>query len=245
LPEIHPAALNAFGRPMRIRKPAKDAITLLFRAALVNKRITCHIPEHGNSDLVIIMDNKPWHIYVGEIPYSEKGTFWVSFESDPYLKRTKANIYGRCLPCIQHLYSQLKEEAAEIDLGNAFHCWKVTTVLNGIDECLSLLSEFEKRFPEGHVYGKLGTGRPLSETKVVVFHTEDEATGEQVRRRVEACLPTVNEDAEVVVSRACAVLYGEILGDWRGWLPVTPIKHPERAGALLERIRKALFWSVV
>jgi hypothetical protein len=47
------------------------------------------------------MDDKTWHIYVGEIPHSEKGAFWVSFESEP---------------------------------GNAFHCWKVTAVLNGIDE---------------------------------------------------------------------------------------------------------------
>jgi hypothetical protein len=191
------------------------------------------------------MNDKSWHIYVGEIPHSEKGGFWVSFESEPDLKKTRANIYGRCLPCIQHLYHQLKRGATEIDLGNAFHCWKVTAVLNGIEECLSLLAEYEKKFPEGHVYGKFGTGRPLSETKVVVFHTEDEAAREEVRRRVEACLPTVNQDAEIIVSRACAVLYADILGDWRAWQPVTPIKHPERAGALLERIRKALYWSSV
>ena len=191
------------------------------------------------------MDNNSWHIYVGEIPYSEKGTFWVSFESDPNLKKTKANIYGTCLPCIQHLYHQLKGGATEVDLGNAFHCWKVTAVLDGIDECLSLLAEFEKKFPKGHVYGKFGTGRSLSETRVVVFHTEDEAAGEEVRRRIEACLPAVNKEAEIIVSRACAVLYGEILGDWREWQPVTPIKHPEKTGPLLARIRKALFWSVV
>jgi hypothetical protein len=191
------------------------------------------------------MDDKTWHIYVGEIPHSEKGTFWVSFESEPDLKKTRANIYGRCLPCIQHLYRQLKEGSREIDLGNAYHCWKVTAVLNGIDECLSLLGEYEKKFPKGHVYGKFGTGRPLSDTKVVVFHTEDEAVREEVRSRVGACLPAVSKDAEIIVSRACAVLYQEILGDWREWQPVTPIRHPERVGVLLERIRKALFLSVV
>jgi len=191
------------------------------------------------------MDDTSWHVYVGEIPHSEKGSFWVSFESEPDLKKTKADIYGRCLPCIQYLYHQLKEGAKEIALGNAFHCWKVTAVLKGIDECLSLLAGYEKRFPECHVHGKFGTGRPLSETKVVVFHTEDEASTEEVRRRVQACLPAVNKDAQIIVSRACAVLYGEILGDWREWRSVTPIKHPERVGALLQRIRKTLFWSVV
>jgi hypothetical protein len=62
------------------------------------------------------MTERGLHIYVGEIPYSEKGSFWVSFESDPNLKRTRADIYGKCLPCIQHLYSQLKEGVTEIDL---------------------------------------------------------------------------------------------------------------------------------
>lgn len=191
------------------------------------------------------MDERPWHIYLGEIPHSDKGAFWVSFESEPDLKKTKANIYGKCLPCIQHLYHQLRKGATEIDLGNAFQCWKVTVVLKGIDACLSLLAEFEKKFAEGHVYGKLGTGRPLSETKVVVFHTEEQAAADELKRRVEACLPAVDKDGEIRISRACAVLYEEILGDWREWRPVTPVKHPERTGMLLERIRKTLFWSVV
>jgi hypothetical protein len=191
------------------------------------------------------MINRTWHIYVGEIPHTEKGSFWVSFESEPNLRKTKANIYGRCLPCIQHLYHQLREGATEIDLGNAYRCWKVTAVLKGIDECLSLLAAYEKKFPEGHVYGKFGTGHHLSETRVVVFHTEDEDARDEVRRRAEACLQEVNRGAEIIVSRACSVLYEEILGDWREWQPVTPVKHPERAGPLLERIREALFWSVV
>ncbi|MCX5877966.1 MAG: hypothetical protein NTY44_02500 [Deltaproteobacteria bacterium] len=107
------------------------------------------VMEKGGKDT----DKAAWHIYVGQIPHSEKGDFWVSFESKPDLEKTKANIYGRCLPCIQHLYDQL--------------------------------------------------------------------------------------------SRACAVLYGEILGDWREWRPVTVLKYPERVDALIERIRKTLFWSAM
>jgi len=40
------------------------------------------------------IDKTSWHIYVGQIPHSEKGDFWVSFESKPDLEKTKANIYG-------------------------------------------------------------------------------------------------------------------------------------------------------
>lgn len=191
------------------------------------------------------MENEAWHIYVGEIPHSRKEVFWVSFESEPNLKRTKADIYGRCLPCIQNLYRQLRQGAKEIELGVAYCCWKVTAVVNGIEECLALLAEYERRFPEGHIHGKLGTGRPLSETKVVVFHTDSEMERDTVKKRVEACLPGLSQDARVFVSRACATLYDEILGDWRAWKPVTPILHPEKSGPLIERIKRVLFWSVM
>jgi len=191
------------------------------------------------------MDTEAWHIYVGQIPYREKGDVWVSFESEPTLKTTRSNIYGRCLPCIQNLYDQLKEGAAEIALGNAYNCWKVTAVLNGMDECLALLQEFEKRFPKGHVYGKFGTGRPLSKTMVVVFHTENPTDRDRIRERLALCLPGVNRDGEIKVSRACAVLYEVILGDWRDWRPVTPIRYPERVEMLLERIKQTLFWAAM
>ena len=191
------------------------------------------------------MDRGSWHIYIAEIPYSEQGNFWVSFESEPGLEKTKGNIYGRCLPCIQHLYEQLKQGAAEIDLGSAYDCWKVTAVLNGVEECLSLLRAYEEKFPEDHVYGKFGSSRPFSQTKVVVFHTEEETARDRVRERLEACLREVNKDREVQVSRACAVLYDGILGDWREWKPVTELKHPEKVEALIRRIREGLFRAVM
>ena len=127
------------------------------------------------------MNKAEWHIYLGEIPYSEKGNFWVSFESDPHLKKTKGSIYGRCLPCIQNLYFQLKEGRTEIALGPAYNCWKTTAVLKNLDACLLLLSEFERRFQGGHVYGKFGSGRPDSESRVVVFHTEDESQRDKIK----------------------------------------------------------------
>jgi hypothetical protein len=186
-----------------------------------------------------------WNIYVAEIPHSEKGNFWVSFESRPNLEKTKADIYGRCLPCIQHLYEQLKAGEAEIDLGPAYRCWKIAAVLNGIEECLSLLRLYEEKFPGGHVYGKFGSGRPFSATRVVVFHAEEETARDRIRERLEACLRAMNREGDVQVSRACAVLYSDILGDWRDWQPVTPLKHPEKVSGLIQRIRETLFWAAL
>lgn len=193
---------------------------------------------------MITMGQNNWRIYLGKIPYRKKGNYWVSFESDRSLKKTKANIYGRCLPCIYNLYTQLKAGRREITLGTAYHCWKVTAPVNGIDEGLSLLSEFEKKFPTGHVYGKLGSGRTESRTKVVVFHTETKAERDRIKKALKACLPAATgKKGEVKISRACAMLYDDILGDWQEWRPRTPIKHPENKGPLLARIKKILYTS--
>jgi len=191
------------------------------------------------------MNRPEWRIYLGRIPYAERGDFWVSFESDSSLKKTKANIYGRCLPCIQNLYRQLKHGYTEITLGSAYNCWKITAIVKGVEECLSLLSEFEKRFPVGHVYGKFGSGQADSETRVVVFHTENAGERDRIRQALEECLPEIDTNGKVQISRACAVLYHDILGDWRRWQPTTTIKYPANAGRLLERIKNILYRAVI
>ena len=191
------------------------------------------------------MDTSKCHIYLGEIPYCETGQFWVSFESDPRLQKTRYNIYGRCLPCIQDLYYQLQEGRKKISLGTAYHCWKVTAVLNGVEDCLDLLNEFEKRYRGEHVYGKFGSGRPNIKTKVVVFHTENVSERDNIHNTLKNCLQDWDRDGEILISRACAVLYDGILGDWRTWEPVTPIKYPDNVKPLLKRIKKTLFWSVM
>jgi hypothetical protein len=189
------------------------------------------------------MKKDEWQIYLGEIPYSENNPFWVSFESDPKLKKTRANIYGRCLPCIQNLYFQLQAGSTEIDLGTAFNCWKVTVILDDLDQCLKLLDCFQFKFPTGHIYGKLGSGRKDTETRVVVFHTEDEAERDRIRQSLKQCLAEMALPEKILISRACAVLYESLLGDWRTWQPTTPIRYPERVKAHLSRIKKMLFWS--
>jgi hypothetical protein len=178
-----------------------------------------------------------WKIYLGRIPHNETGTFWVSFESDPRLSRNKANIYGRCLPCIKHLYVQLNAGKSAIELGTAYHCWKITAVLKNLDQCLALLSAYEKQFPGGHVYGKLGSGRPGTPTRVVVFHADDETERDRIKLAIRQCLASMNVKAEVLISRGCAVLYEPILGKWDAWRKTTPIRYPERVPVHIERLK--------
>ncbi len=191
------------------------------------------------------MSDAAWRIYLAEIPCVQGGIYWVSFESDPSLKKTKANIYGRCLPCIHNLYEHLRDDRRAIDLGGAFHCWKITAVVGDLDEALALLGEFEKRYPGGHVYGKLGNGKPGSASTAVVFHAEEEVERNRLQEALVHCLETVCPGGSVQVSRACAILYNDILGDWQDWQPVTTIKYPENRAALLEKVKTILYRSAI
>lgn len=186
------------------------------------------------------MQRNDWQIYLSDIPHDDNETHWVSFESDPRLSTTKANIYGRCLPCIENLYRQLKAGKSTVDLGTAYHCWKITAVLEGLDPCLDLLAEFEERYPFGHVYGKLGSGRAEATTKVVVFHADHEAERDRLKEALRQCLCTMQLDARIEISLGCAVLYEPILGDWHEWHPTTPIRYPENVSGHLERIKSIM-----
>jgi hypothetical protein len=65
------------------------------RAVFVYMRSGRECQEIGDSP---DMTERGLHIYVGEIPYSEKGSFWVSFESDPNLKRTEPTSTASAYP---------------------------------------------------------------------------------------------------------------------------------------------------
>ncbi|SPD74110.1 conserved hypothetical protein [uncultured Desulfobacterium sp.] len=191
------------------------------------------------------MTKPEWHIYIGKIPFAERSNFWVSFESDNKLTKTKSNIYNRCLPCIKNLYEQLKHGCPSITLGTAYTCWKITAVLKGLEECQSLLHEFEIRFPGKYVYGKFGSGKPNAKTRVVVFHAESIEERDWLESALVECLPVVDKWADILISRACEVLYAELLGDWRNWQPETPIKNPAIVDKLLERIKAILNMSAM
>jgi hypothetical protein len=191
------------------------------------------------------MNESAWRLYIGKIPHDPKENFWVSFESDPRLQKSKNNIYGRCLPCIHNLYEQLQAGKKEITLGTAYNCWKITAIVNNVEEGIALLSEFEKRFPTGHVHGKFGSGRTDVETKVVVFQAYNEKERDRLKECVEVSLKALDIDTPVLITRACGILYHELLGDSLEWEPVAPIKHPEKAAELLEKIKVLLYTSAM
>jgi hypothetical protein len=169
---------------------------------------------------------------------------WVSFESDPKLRVTKRNIYGRCVPCITSLYQQLQEGKEEIELKEAYQCWKVVAVLKDKEECLEVLREYEENFLGDHyVKGKFGSSLPTKPTKVLMFHIEEEGERDRILKELEACAQKVNPAAKVFYQRACTNLYYELLGDWKNWEEVTRVNNPDVRPILMERIKKLLYWG--
>jgi len=169
---------------------------------------------------------------------------WVSFESDPKLRVTKENIYGRCVPCITNLYQQLQKGKDEIELKEAYHCWKVVAVLRDREECLEVLKAYEEEFLGDHdVKGKFGSSQPSKPSMVLMFHTEDEAERDRLLEELRVCARKVNPESKVFCQRACANLYYELLGDWREWKEVSRVKNRDIRPVLIERIKKLLYWE--
>ncbi|MBM4278940.1 MAG: hypothetical protein FJ130_13845 [Deltaproteobacteria bacterium] len=183
-------------------------------------------------------------IYLDKRFWRDSKDNWISFESDPKLKVTKGNIYGRCVPCIANLYQQLQEGKEEIELKEAFQCWKVVAVLKNREECLEVLEKYEEQFLENHfVKGKFGSSQPSASSKVLMFHIENEEERDRLFKELQTCVQEVNPKANVFYQRACANLYYDLLGDWREWKEVTKIKNPAVRAMLIERIKKLLYWE--
>ena len=169
---------------------------------------------------------------------------WVSFESDPKLRATKGNIYGRCVPCITNLYQQLQEGKEEIELKEAYRCWKVVAVLKNKEDCLEVLDEYEKNYLGDHyVKGKFGSSQSSKTSKVLMFHMEEEEEKDRLFQELQSCVKKVDPDAKVFCQKACANLYHDLLGDWKEWKEVTRVKRPEIRPMLLEKIKKLLYWE--
>jgi len=183
-------------------------------------------------------------IFLDKRVWRDSGENWVSFESDSKLRITKQNIYGRCVPCITNLYEQLLNGKEEIELKEAYHCWKVVAVLKDKDECLEVLREYEEQFLEDHyVKGKFGSSQSSKSSKVLMFHTEDEGERDRLFRELQTCAQKVDPNPKVFYQRACTNLYLDLLGDWKEWKEVTRIKNPDVRPVLIERIKKLLYWE--
>jgi len=112
-------------------------------------------------------------LYIDKRYFAESKTKWVSFETDPRLKRTKKDIYGKCVPCIMNLYEQLMAGKMEIELGSAFFCWKIVVLMKDSDECMMFLSEFEKDIPEDmYIKGRFGSGDASKDTKAFPMYLQ-------------------------------------------------------------------------
>lgn len=183
-------------------------------------------------------------IYIHKRYYAGGESKWVSFETDPGLKRTKTDIYGKCVPCMTSLYEQLKEAKTEITLGRAHQCWKIVVRLGSMEECTEFLSEFESGFlGDTYVKGRFGSGDSGKSTKVIVFSAESESERDELYRKVKMCASRTDPAAPVVYHRACAELYHALLGDWRVWRETETVKNPEMVPIVLERIKTAFFWQ--
>jgi hypothetical protein len=183
-------------------------------------------------------------IYIDKRYFTDRKAKWVSFEDTQGLKETKKDIYGKCVPCITNLYEQLKDNKTEIDLGPALKCWKVVVVLRSMEECVELLFELEKDLPDDvKVKGRFGSVDESKTTKVIVFNVSGVLQRKKLYEMLQDCAPQVNPGAEITYHRGCVELYHELFGDWKAWKKKETIKKPEAVSALIDRIRKVLFWD--
>ena len=166
--------------------------------------------------------------------------FWRSFENEERLSGVKERIRTRCIPCIENLYRQLKAGQTQIEIGNAFDCWKVVVVLNSDDECEKVLEEYQNMFlPARHIQGRYGS-HAEGGAKALVVNADDETQRDLLLYEFRECVSKSGSDANIFYTRGCANLYGEVLGDWRKWGRVSTICDVEKVGAVMKIVERYL-----
>lgn len=165
---------------------------------------------------------------------------WISFESDPHLRGLRDRIRYRCTPCVESLLEQLREGKGEVDLGPAYHCWKVVAVLKDEEECLQLLERYQERFLPGlPIQGRFGS-REGGEAKAIVVHADSPAQRDCYLEALKTCVEDLGLQREVFYSKGCAYFFEEVLGPWQRWRPRSPILRPEKVPEVIRRIEEAL-----
>jgi hypothetical protein len=191
--------------------------------------------------------NKPRmvkEIYIGDRSNVRSGSFWTSFETDPYLKMTKADIYGRCVPCIESLYFQLKRGKERINIERVNNCWKVGIILSSEESCLAFLHHYQENFlSDRPVRGRFGTRDINLGTYLLLFQADSEKEKDKLEKELELCKGAWQHSGDIFIQKGCASLYHELLGPWQAWQLYTPIQKPELIPQLLLGIRKLLFWE--
>ncbi len=171
------------------------------------------------------------------------GEGWISFESDPYLSKTKRRIYEKCLPCLEEFLQQLEEGKREIDLGPAYDCWKLTVVLNDFEECLKLLNAFSELYPNEYVIGKFGTGTLEKPTKAVVFHVDEKKALKGLVKKVRETLRKLNLSSSIKITRGCSNPYEYLFGPSKKWRRTINPLYPERIPEVIRRVRRMIYFS--
>ena len=165
---------------------------------------------------------------------------WISFESDPHLRRGRRVLHERCIPCMGYLYRQLEQGQDTIELAYAYHCWKVVVLLQSVDECLGVLETYRDRYLPGRTirgrYGsKDGTGNPA-----IVAAADSEVERDLLMKEMAECLAVLSLDRKLFFNKGCADPYEEILGPWQTWKKTSPVRYPENAKTVMQRIGRLL-----
>jgi len=179
--------------------------------------------------------------YIGHKRDVNKG-YWMSFENHPRLEQTKRNIYIRCLPCLEKLYTQLEENPVELFLEEPLHCWKIVVVLKELDECLDLLQTYQdEKFPlQRTVRGRIGTNDKESPNVVVIFQLYDEKELQEMLADLERIAKEITPAFSIFYERGCQDLYAPLCGNWRQWEKVTPIKNPHLVSGIKEKVGRLI-----
>lgn len=168
--------------------------------------------------------------------------YWMSFENNPRLLETKRSIYARCVPCLEKLYRQLQGNPTHLFLEEPLNCWKVIVVLNDFMKCLDLLQAYQDdKFPLSQVVrGRVGTNNKETTGVVVIFNLYSVEEREELFDDIQKILPGVTPFYQIFYERGCQDLYGLLCGDWRGWIPFSPIKNSHQIEKVKEKVGRLL-----
>lgn len=179
-------------------------------------------------------------IFAGRRRDINKG-YWMSFENHPRLEETKKHIYVRCLPCLEHLFEQLKNSPTEIMLQNPLNCWKVVVVFQDLDECLDLLCLLQDNPPAVEIIrGRMGTSDKSSPNVVIIFQTLTESERDELIEYIGKLAPRINPNFSLSYERGCGDLYVTLCGDWRSWQEVNPVVNTHHIPLIREKVSKLL-----
>lgn len=180
-------------------------------------------------------------IYVSRRRDVNKG-YWMSFENHPRLEETKKSIYVRCLPCLEKLHGQLKQETTELVLEEPLNCWKIVVILNDFDECLDLLEAYQdgKFLVSRTVRGRVGTNDKTSPKVTVIFQVNDAGERDEILDALQRLAKEITSDYTIYYERGCQDLYRTLCGDCGTWSEVTPIQNPHMVKVVEEKVGKLL-----